>query len=618
MRPKDTLFLCSLQADEPEWGVDVVQIQAILVIQSHIRYIFQTSMKNFLLTLVLATAAVFAGCSFSRDTVQEQRARKATQQISTQLKEVQRDHALSHVIQGSVCDVTGDLANAILEYQEALQHEPSAAIHYAISKDYSSLGKHALAAQHAKEAIRLDSLRILYHQNLAGIYMNAYQPELAVPEYERIVQIDSNNTEGWFNLARLYQTTRPLNALKIYERILDREGDDWEILLQTAEIYNALGRFDEAAAKFKRMVDLDPGNRVLQRQLAETYGRAGKTQEAIKILEGILEAEKNNADALAALADVYLDQRNYDRALELYQRLLALEHTNPEVRLRVGVAYVGQSQRDSTFIEKAKPIFEQLNKELPNDWRPYYYLGMIADREKKDSLAGRYFERVTRLAEWNGDAWWYIGTSYFEKGEYQKLIDEMQRARKALPKDSRVFFLLGLAYSRLDKTEEAISALRHSLELKSDDINTLSTLALTLDGLHRYQESDSLYERALVLDPRSHLILNNYGYSLAERGLQLDRALRMSLQAIAAEPENASYLDTVGWVYFRLAQYEEARRHIEKAIAAGGASATVYEHMGDIQYKLGQKEKAEKFWKQALEMNSGNQSLRDKIARGSL
>ena len=52
--------------------------------------------------------------------------------------------------------------------------------------------------------------------------------------------------------------------------------------------------FDEAAAKFKRMVELDPGNRVLQRQLAETYGRAGKTQEAIKILEGILDAEKNN------------------------------------------------------------------------------------------------------------------------------------------------------------------------------------------------------------------------------------------------------------------------------------------------------------------------------------
>ena len=113
-------------------------------------------------------------------------------------------------------------------------------------------------------------------------------------------------------------------------------------------------------------------------------------------------------------------------------------------------------------------------------------------------------------------------------------------------------------------------------------MNTLSTLALTLDGLHRYQESDSLYERALMLDPKSHLIMNNYGYSLAERGLQLERALKMSLQAIEAEPNNDSYLDTVGWVYFKLGHYEEAQKDISKAIGVGGASATVYEHMGDI------------------------------------
>jgi tetratricopeptide (TPR) repeat protein len=458
----------------------------------------------------------------------------------------------------------------------------------------------------------------LYHQNLASVYMNAYQPDLAIPEFERIMHLDSNNTEGWFNLARLYQTSKPLKAIEIYERILDREGDDWEILLQTAEIYNSLGRFDDAADKFKRMVELDPSNTVLRRQLAETYARGGKTAEATKILETILETDKNNADALAALAEIYLDQQNFDQALKLYQRLLAMERTNPEVRLRVAVAYWGQSQRDSTFIGKAKPLFEQLNKELPNDWRPYYYLGAIADREKHDSLAGQYFERVTRLAEWNGDAWWYIGTSLFDKGEYQKLVDEMQRAKKALPRDSRVYFLEGLGYSRLDLPQQAITSLNHALELKPDDMNALSTLALTLDGLHRYQESDSLYERALRMDPRAHLILNNYGYSLAERGLQLDRALRMSLQAVAADSQNASYLDTAGWVYFMLARYDEARTYIEKAIAAGGASATVYEHMGDIQSKLGQKDKAEEFWKHALELNAGSQSLKDKIARGTL
>ncbi len=573
-------------------------------------------MKNPLFIVSVGIALLAAGCGFSRDVTMEQRAAQATRQINEQLKESAHEQALSRVIKAAVYEVTGDFANAVLEYQEALQHEPTAAIHFAISKDYSILGKHALAAQHAKEAVRIDSLRILYHQNLAAIYMNAYQPDLAIPEYERIVRIDSNNTEAWFNLARLYQTSRPLKAIEIYERLLDREGDDWEILLQIAEIYNSLGRYDQAAEKYKKMVELDPSNKVLQRQLAETYARGGKIQEAMKILEGILETDKNNAEALAALADIYLDQHNFDQALALYQRLLAMEHTNPEVRLRVAVAYVGQSQRDSTFIEKAKPIFEQLNKELPNDWRPYYYLGMIADREKHDSLAGRFFERVTRLAEWNSDAWWYVGYSYFQKGEYQKLVDEMQRAKRALPKDSRIYFLEGLGYSRLEKNDEAIKALKRSLELKPDDIDAISTLALTLDGLHLYQESDSLYERALRLDPRSHLILNNYGYSLAERGLQLDRALQMSLQAVATDPGNASYLDTAGWVYFRLAKFDDARHYIEKAIAAGGASATVYEHMGDIQFKLGQKEKAKEFWNQSLQMNANNQSLKDKIVRG--
>ena len=98
-------------------------------------------------------------------------------------------------MQGSVYDVTGDYANAILEYQEALQLYPQAATYYAISKDYSALGKHALAAQHGAEAVRLDSLNILYHQNLAAVYLNAYQPELAVKEFERKDRLEENTVE---------------------------------------------------------------------------------------------------------------------------------------------------------------------------------------------------------------------------------------------------------------------------------------------------------------------------------------------------------------------------------------------------------------------------------------
>lgn len=575
-------------------------------------------MKTLISCIVVVTVVAASGCSSVKESAQPKQDLQKATELQERVKEYQRERALARLVQGSVYDVTGDYANAILEYQEALQLYPQAATEYAISKDYSALGKHALAAQHGKEAVRLDSLSILYHQNLATIYLNAYQPELAVKEFEWILQLDSNNVDGMYNLARLYQGSRPLKALEIYERLLDRTGDEWDILLQTAETYNSLGRYDEAAEKYKHMLEIDPSNKVLQRQLAETYGRAGKFPEAQKLLEGILETDPKNAEALSSLADVYMEQHQYDRALPIYQKLVIQERQNTEIQLRVGIAYAGQIDRDSTFIDKAKPIFEQLNKDVPNDWRPYYYLGLMAARQAKDSIARDNFEHVTRLAAWNAEAWWYLGSSYFEKGEYQKLVDAMLTAQKTLPKDYRMPFLLGLAYSRMDKNQEAIVALRRSLELKPDDINTLGTLAMTLDGLHRYQESDSLYEQALKVDPKAHIVLNNYGYSLAERGLQLERALQMSLQAIAADPNNDSYLDTVGWVYFKLGKLDEAQKYISKAIGVGGASATVYEHMGDIQYKLGEKKKAEQFWKQALEMNSANQGLKDKIARGSL
>lgn len=574
------------------------------------------SRLNVILMIGVVLAGV-AGCSFSREAT-GQRSAQVRQRNSTLSPERRHQLAVERVIQGSVYDATGEYANAILEYQEALRLEPTAAVQYMISRDYSLLGKHALAAQHAREAVRLDSLNILYRQNLATVYMNAYQPELAAAQYEQILKIDSTKSDVWYSLARIYQSSRPLRALEIYERILDREGDDWELLYQTAEIYTSLGRFDDAAEKYKRMVELDPSNRALQRQLAGTYGRSGKTREALAILENLLEVDENDAETLATLADVYLEQQDFPKALKYYQRLLAMERTNPEVRLRVGVAYVGQMQRDSTFIGKAKPVFEQLKRDLPNDWRPYYYLGMIAERQRKDSLAASYFEQVTRLAEWNGDAWWYIGSSYFEKGEYEKLAEAMQRAAKAIPKDHRVHFLLGLANSRMERHDEAITALRRALELKPDDLNALSTLALELDGLHRYQESDSLYEQALRVDSTYHLILNNYAYSLSERGLQLERALQMSLRAIASDPTNPSYLDTVGWVYFKLGNYEEAREYIAKAIAAGEASATVYEHMGDILFSLGKRTEAEKYWNDALKMNANNEALKQKIARGKL
>jgi pentatricopeptide repeat protein len=554
--------------------------------------------KIALTCFFIASVALVAGCSGSKESTTTETASRKKPIVRDHVAELNDAQALQHFINGVTLDAKDRYAEAILEYQEVLQLEPNAATYYAISRDYALLGKMGRASEAARKAVDLDSTKVAYRENLASMYLNQFQQDSAVAQYEAIVRIDSNSTANWLNLARLYQQKQPLKALAICERLLESNPQSWDVLLQAAELCSNLGQFDRAAGYYQQMLEIDPGNRPLQRQLAETYTKAGKIDKAVKLLEEMHDQDQNDVEVSAILGEVYLQQGEYEKALPLYQALLKQVKSNPEIKLRVGVAYVGQIQRDSTFADKAKQIFEQLEKDLPNDFRVYFYLGIIASNQKQDSLAGTYFERVTSLDEKNGEAWWFLGNNYFERGEFQQLLKSMEKARALFPKDSRFYLLTGLAYSRLGQPDPAI-----------------------YDGLKEWQTSDSLYEEALKVDSTSSaaaIILNNYGYSLAGRRIQLDRALRMAKKAVAMEPNNASYLDTLGWVYFVLGNYTEAHQYIAKAVATGEASAEVTEHLGDVYFKLGNKDKALEYWQQALNMDKTNKTLQEKIERGSL
>ncbi len=117
-------------------------------------------------------------------------------------------------------------------------------------------------------------------------------------------------------------------------------------------------------------------------------------------------------------------------------------------------------------------------------------------------------------------------------------------------------------------------------------------------------------------DSQNALINNNYAYSLSERNLQLDRALQMIEIAMAADSSNSSYLDTYGWIYFKLGNYNKAYYYIQKAIGVDGeGNAELLEHLGDVLYMLDRKEEAIDYWEKALKLDSANESLKRYASR---
>ncbi len=154
--------------------------------------------------------------------------------------------------------------------------------------------------------------------------------------------------------------------------------------------------------------------------------------------------------------------------------------------------------------------------------------------------------------------------------------------------------------------------------LNPSDVQVLGMTALIYDSKEEFDKSDSLYTMAMKIDPENPLILNNYAYSLSDRGVRLDEAFLWSKLAVEKEPENSSYLDTLGWIYFKLNDYHKAKLYIEKSLLIDSKSATVLDHLGDVHFKLGDNSKAIEYWKKALENEPDNIKIKQKIEKGEL
>lgn len=561
---------------------------------------------------------VCTGCGSSSTVVpREDPLKTQAKVIERAIADRDKDKALTHFIDASMLESNGDFAPAILEYQDALRFDRDPAIFYALAKNYSMLRKYDVAAENGREAVRMDSTNITFRETLADIYFSAGQLSAAADEYGKILAIDSNRTQSMHTLALLTERKNVLQALELYDRILARNGPSWDVLLRIGELNASLRRFDKAIAAFQQLLKIDSGNEAIGRTIAELYFNAGEYDSAAALYGELSRATPQDTELRGALAEVYIHQGLWSRAEQEFRIMLKADSVSADTRFKIASAYYLQTQKDSTLLSATIEQFTLFHDQYPDDWRPYLYLGVLHRQKKEYAHAQRSLERAVASASWNVEAWWQLGWVYFEQDSVAQAIGTMLRAARVLPKEFRVHLLLGIAYSRAQRLRDAVVALERAVELEPEDVNALSSLGMAYDAVKNYLKSDSTYERALRVDPHYALVLNNYAYSLSERGVMLDRALAMSTEALAKDSLNASYLDTYGWIFFKLGDYAIAEQYVRKAIAVGDTSAAVLEHLGDVYAKMNKMERAVLYWKKALDLDKANTSLRQKIEQGN-
>jgi tetratricopeptide (TPR) repeat protein len=598
-------------------------------------------MKNIL--YITLSLLLLIGCSVTKEVD------KASKNNFPEQVENPGKAAMDHFLNGAVAEQRGDYETAILEYKTALNFDSSAGIHYSLAKVYLGNNKLSNALLHARFAVKADTSEAEYYKLMADIFIVAHENDSAAVVLEKLIEMEPGEVNNYYQLARVYEKSKPLEAIRIYEKLIKVIGPEWNILISVAELYEKLGNKEEAANSLEQLLEIDPSNISLQKMIIEYYQRTENFDKALIMVNDIVELMPNDLDAREKKAQILIQQNKWDEASAEYNFLISQEGIPLESKIGIAISFFAKSITDTSVLPIAKNIFETIDKDT-SDWEVKLYLGAMALSEGNDSIAIDYFTFVTKNARYNAQAWIRLGGLYFDNRKYDEAEKMMREAIVLFPNDFTVNLILGLSLAQNNKTEdstpfllkavqlnrndltalsayafalgqlgrneESVEYLKNALNIQPNDVNLLGQLGLTLNNLNYMTESDSIYEAALKLDSANALINNNYAYSLSERGLQLERALEMVTLALKADSLNSSYLDTKGWIYYQLGMYNEAQLYIEKAITIGGENAVMLEHLGDILFKKGNESQAVEIWKKALDMDTENKSLIQKVEAG--
>jgi tetratricopeptide (TPR) repeat protein len=174
------------------------------------------------------------------------------------------------------------------------------------------------------------------------------------------------------------------------------------------------------------------------------------------------------------------------------------------------------------------------------------------------------------------------------------------------PEDHELYYYLGIEYRILKEYENAISAFLNATQLKDDNAYYYFNLGVSYERLGKIDDAIFYLDKSIQLDGANAMALNYLGYLLADKGIRLYEAKEFIEKALTIDPDNGAYLDSIGWVHYRLSDYGKAKEYLERAIQfmdiTEEENYLIYEHLGDTYNKIGLYNEAIDAWEKALEM----------------
>ncbi|MCL5019372.1 MAG: tetratricopeptide repeat protein, partial [Patescibacteria group bacterium] len=399
--------------------------------------------------------------------------------------------ALDHFLRGMLYDDQGNYAQAILEYQDAIQYDSTASIFYfSMGEDYAFLRKEENAIKMFEKYLQMEPRDLQAHQYLAELYKRSRQIGKLEWVMERMRWMDQYQPEFYYDLLQIYLINgKTKKASDLSKELLTGENVGETIFENVKGVYLSTKKIPDGISLFEQIVLDKPLNAFAKYELGDLYIVLGDSVRGQKNIEEAIALDPEHNLAMQRLSEIYLVRGEPERALPYFDKI--------DVNHRLSLAnHYFRVDADSV----AEPLFNRIHDQFPDDPRSNLYLGVFAMRKDNFDQARTMFEKAIELDSTQDIYYFWAGNAVFRLQIYDQAIKYFKKAAEINSSNSDSYFWLAWSYFRLQKYRDAEESITRVLDLKPGDKDAQDMLADIYYNQGKFSLAEELYIRLIQED----------------------------------------------------------------------------------------------------------------------
>jgi len=519
--------------------------------------------------------------------------------------------ALTHFVEGMAFEENGEMDRALEAYRKVLNVDPGQAqLAARVAGLLIQQDDFPQAIDVLKDAIKANPNNAEPYQQLAFIYFKYLKrTDQAIDYANRAIALNPEDAEGYQRLVEIEVAAgQEKKALEVLDRAAKVHSNDPGFWMRLGKLYMAI--------LFK----------------SDSQPKPDELKRTNEIFKKAAEHAGDDPAVLKEIADYYAASQQLKDAIPLYLRVLELQPDDANAREKLATGFILTNQRG-----KAVEMLEQIIQEHPEKYQSYDLLAQVLDDEARSlQRANRLEEAKAKFAKVaaNYEQSLLINpnhpSTYLHLAELllgpsrdaDRAVKLLMEARRRFPGAPEIVYYLAIGQREAKQSQQAVATFEealHEAQLDEDDevINAkfYFNYGAAAEQAGLYEKAADLLRKSIALDPANSAEAYNYiGYMWADHNMHLDEAEAMIKRALESEPNNASYLDSLGWVEFRKGKFDQALSDLLRAAkTVERDDPVVFEHIGDTYLKLNRVREALDAWQKALALDPKNKTLADKI-----